>query len=98
MSLRHALATVVLALACAAPAGASSNHCTPPHDTAVVWQSLHESGLGCHSARELGLAVRKHGRITGWSCSHRVSGRYVSFSCFHQTNHHQTLAGSWNVP
>jgi hypothetical protein len=62
-----------------------------------VWQALHESGIGCHSARQLALDYYRHGRITGWSCTHTVRSRTVSFSCFNTTHHDQTLAGSWTV-
>jgi len=88
---------LLAALAFAAPAVASSAHCTVPTSSLAAWQSLHESGIGCHSARQLMIDYYKHGRITGWSCSNRISGRHVSFSCFNSAHHNQTLAGSWTV-
>ena len=89
--------TLLAALALAAPAAASSNHCSLPRVDGFTWSSLHESGIGCDAARTLGVRYLRHGRLEGWSCSHRIHGRFVQFTCYHASNHHQTLAGGWAV-
>src|SRR4051794_29342894 len=97
MTIRLACALVLPALACAVPAAASSAHCTPPVSSRAAWQSLHESGLGCDTARTLALHYYANGRLTHWRCTSTVRNRYVSFTCQNEADHGQTLAGSWNV-
>jgi hypothetical protein len=100
MSVRLALATALVALACAAPASASSSHCTPLPSSRdwYTFTSLHQSGIGCASARTLALHYFSHNHIDGWSCTHTFAPpRRTSFSCFKTSDHHQTLAGSWYV-
>ncbi|MFL5844224.1 MAG: hypothetical protein ACJ762_05980 [Solirubrobacteraceae bacterium] len=97
MSPRHVAAAGLLALVCAAPAAASSAHCSVPLTNGFSWSSLHETGIGCEAARTLAQHYQRNGHLEHWTCSHRVSGRSVSFSCRHTLQTHQTVAGSWHV-
>jgi|SRR5690348_8575520 hypothetical protein len=100
MSLRHVCATGLVTLAAAAPASATSSHCTPLPSSRdwYAFTSLHQSGIGCDSARTLALHYFRHTHLDGWSCTHTlVPPRSTRFSCFNNAAHHQTVAGSWYV-
>src|SRR3954453_23923896 len=98
MSLRLASAAALAALACAAPAGASSAHCTPPKYAGFAIHSLHESGIGCDTAAAYVVHYLRNGHINHWSCSTDLRGtRGVLLTCFKTADHHQTLASGWTV-
>jgi hypothetical protein len=75
---------VSLALAGAlllAPAAPATSSCNPPHVSGFTITTLRENGIGCDHAREQLVHVIQRGTPSGWSCSHRVSGRSVNLLC-----------------
>jgi hypothetical protein len=67
----------------ATPAHAEA--CQPPHVSGFTFTSLTANGIACHEAHQLAVHTMRHGAPSGWSCTHRISGRHVSYSC-HATN------------
>lgn len=84
LALATALAGSVVGIAgLAAPAHAET--CDPPRVSGFTFTSLSAHGIPCHEAQSHAVHTMRHGAPAGWTCSHRISGRSVSFSC-HATN------------
>ena len=99
MSTRPALlAVAAAALLGAVPAHASSSYCDPPRRNGFDFSYVHESGIGCHSARQLVLVYLSNGHITGWNCSHQLRPpRRTILTCYNAAHHNETLGASWNA-
>jgi hypothetical protein len=72
----------------AAPAHAEV--CAPPHVSGFTFTTLQANGIPCHEAQHFAVhTMRTNHGPEGWSCSQRISGRNVSFTCHapHGTGH-----------
>jgi hypothetical protein len=81
LALATAIAGSVVGIAgMAAPAHAES--CAPPHVSGFTFTGLHANGIPCHEAQNHAVhTLRTSHGPAGWTCSQRISGRNVSYSC-----------------
>jgi hypothetical protein len=85
-----AAVAAVAALGAFGVAGASAEVCAPPHVSGFTFTALHANGIACHQAQHDAVVTMRTNRgPEGWTCSQRISGRSVSFSCHstHGTGH-----------
>jgi hypothetical protein len=84
--LRLTITVATLALAGAAVGSAQTtqpqtNACSVPAVNGFTVTALSEKGIGCAAAKDLVLEFIKKGKVAGYDCSQRVSGRTVNATC-----------------
>ena len=80
-----------------APASPATSSCTPPKVNGFTITALQENEIGCTHASEQAVHVIRHGTPAGWTCSHRISGRYVSVSCHNNGDPTSKFSATWYV-
>lgn len=84
LALATALAGSIVGIA-ATSAPAHAETCEVPRVSGFNFSGLTAHGISCHEAQTHAVHTLRHGAPAGWTCSHRIAGRSVSFSC-HRTH------------
>lgn len=80
-----------------APAAPATSQCTPPKVNGFTITALQENGIGCTHASDQVVHVIHHGTPAGWTCAHRISGRYVNLSCHNNRDQTSKFSATWYV-